>query len=657
MLELKNITKKFDRVIFDNLSIRFPNKGFVLIIGESGCGKSTLFNIILGIESVDEGEIIYNDTILKKENFKEFRKNEIGAIFQDYGLIEYYTIKQNLLLSIMNIKNKITDNDLINILKKVGINKKLNTICKNLSGGEKQRVAIARSLLIDKNIIICDEPSGSLDNENGEKILSFLKEESKERLVICISHNLSYIKKYADYTFDLNLKKYLLNKPKINEHSVNNFYENKRISFFRKLSFSINSLKRRKLRSIISVFSYFLVLIILLISMSLNYSIKNNIDNNFTNYINYNMLEVSVVENINKKDNGIVLTKMKRPDVQVLNDKLKNWDYQLTYNLSDLLKNSIFTKNNKKIEVNFVPFNKISNTNYSIYQNMVDNMDYQKVFVNESAYKLINESVDINIKKSILTYDSFYNKAIDNIDISYELKVVKVIEEFELFEQPTIYYHYQSYKDYLSRITLTNASSLLARKVTIFDRYSSLSLNDESLSSYSYLLWLNQNDVIKLKDLLEKYGYDISSVPLQNKKQIENVLLVATDVINLFLIICFVIVFSLISMIIYSIIRDRKKEIVLYKINGINSNEIRRIICLDSLLISGITIILLISFKDIILKLINEYIKKYILIDDFLQINFYSLLFIIIMALSIGYLFSLIPYFCFNKTKESELIR
>ena len=147
MLKIENIKKSYDRVLFNNLNITFPNKGFFLIIGESGRGKTTLLNIILGIEVPDEGNVIYNNKVLKKDDFLSFRRSEISYVFQDYGLIDYYTIKQNLTLPLISIKNNIKDIDLINALKKVGINKNLNTICKNLSGGEKQRIAIARALL------------------------------------------------------------------------------------------------------------------------------------------------------------------------------------------------------------------------------------------------------------------------------------------------------------------------------------------------------------------------------------------------------------------------------------------------------------------------------------------------------------------------------
>ena len=104
MLELKNLKKSYDRLLFENLSITFPEKGLFFIVGENGCGKSTLFNIILGSEATDEGEVIFDNKILKKYDFLEFRRKNINCIFQNYGLIDYYSIEQTLRIPLMNTK-------------------------------------------------------------------------------------------------------------------------------------------------------------------------------------------------------------------------------------------------------------------------------------------------------------------------------------------------------------------------------------------------------------------------------------------------------------------------------------------------------------------------------------------------------------------------
>ena len=200
MLEIKNLKKEYDRVLFENLDIEFPATGLVLIEGENGCGKTTLFRIILGLEKQDEGSIYYkNMELSSKDDFLMFRKDKVSAILQDYGLIEHLSIKQNIELpSYIKKDSSINIDEIINELD-LKVNK--NNNLKKLSGGEKQKVAIARSLSNEKEIILCDEITSSLDHKSAEKVLKILKKKAKTHLVVIISHDEKNVKKYADYIF------------------------------------------------------------------------------------------------------------------------------------------------------------------------------------------------------------------------------------------------------------------------------------------------------------------------------------------------------------------------------------------------------------------------------------------------------------------------
>lgn len=653
MLKLENISKKYDHILFDKLNINFPNKGFFLVMGESGCGKTTLLNIILGIEFPDEGNVFYNNRVLTKKDFLSFRKNEISYIFQDYGLIEYYSIEQNLSLPLINIKHNIKKQDLIDVLNRVGINKKLNTICKNLSGGEKQRVAIARSILIDKNIILCDEPSGSLDPENGEKVLSILKEISKEKLVICVTHNEEYIEKYADYTYLLDKQKFFSFAPKITNKSIENHYEIKRISIKDQLSFSFKSISRKWVRTSVSIISFSLVLIILLISLSFSLSIKSNLNNYFAQYLNYNMLEVSVKQETQINDSLLSLTKNRRPTIDVLKNNLTNYNYSLTYNLNDLFSQVIVNKN---IQIQFQPFYDLESTNYGYLNNIANKMRYNDVFINQKAYEIIKGNLDITLKKGIITYDKYFNKAIDNIELNINLNIIKVVDEFDLFSIPTIYYNYYSYQKFFSNIVLNNASTLLGRKVTLFDRYSTLSSDEEKLSSYSYLLWVDKSQVLDISQYLSNIGYHIYSIPLDNQNQILNIFDVAKNVILIFLTICFIIVFVLISVIVYSLIIDRSREIVLFKVHGLSNKNIEQIISLDTIIICLISSFISVIVFQFSISFLNKFIEKNLFISNFLQTDLTIILIVIVISLLFGKLFTKIPCHLLLKKKESELI-
>lgn len=188
MLELNNIKKvyKDGTVGIKNVNITLPDKGLVLIVGKSGSGKSTLINMISGMSKPTDGRIIYNGKDIKKVgNYKSI----IGYVFQDFNLIKDLNVIDNINL----IDNKKTD-ELINLL---GINNLKNKKINEISGGEARRVGIARSLNKNALILLCDEPTESLDETNEKEILAALKKISKDILVIVVSHK-DAIKSYAD---------------------------------------------------------------------------------------------------------------------------------------------------------------------------------------------------------------------------------------------------------------------------------------------------------------------------------------------------------------------------------------------------------------------------------------------------------------------------
>lgn len=185
MIELKNITKKYgESIIFDNLSFSFPSKGLVVIKGPSGCGKSTLLNLIGGIDLEYEGKIFFDGKIVSKKEDPIYLKDAVSYVFQEFNLIEQLTVKENLLIKHKKISKKDQ-----NIIKDLKLDLLLNKKVKKLSNGEKQRVAIARSIFSSSEVILLDEPTSSLDKENKEIIFKKLLEEAKDKLIIVVTHD------------------------------------------------------------------------------------------------------------------------------------------------------------------------------------------------------------------------------------------------------------------------------------------------------------------------------------------------------------------------------------------------------------------------------------------------------------------------------------
>ncbi|WP_339318285.1 ATP-binding cassette domain-containing protein [Paenibacillus sp. FSL R10-2734] len=195
MIQIKNLKKTYGQsLIFDDVSFNLPNQGLICLLGASGCGKSTLLNMIAGFDSQYSGDITVWGTSISKLNADElcaYRRDSIGFIFQNYHLLSGYTVLENILLSceLNTLSEEDNKNNAIELLSKLGLSQKTNEKIENLSGGQKQRVAIARALISNPRIVLADEPTGALDRNNSTEIMEILKEISKERLVIVITHD------------------------------------------------------------------------------------------------------------------------------------------------------------------------------------------------------------------------------------------------------------------------------------------------------------------------------------------------------------------------------------------------------------------------------------------------------------------------------------
>lgn len=190
------------------MSINFPDSEFVSILGPSGCGKTTLLNIIGGLDRYTEGDLIINGVstkTYKDRDWDTYRNHSIGFVFQSYNLIPHLTILENVELTVtlggmdkQERKRRAKD-----ALISVGLKEKLNKKPNELSGGQMQRVSIARAIVGEPDIILADEPTGALDTETSESIMKLLKEISKTKLVIMVTHNPSLAYKYSDRIIEM----------------------------------------------------------------------------------------------------------------------------------------------------------------------------------------------------------------------------------------------------------------------------------------------------------------------------------------------------------------------------------------------------------------------------------------------------------------------
>ena len=202
MIEIKNVSKSFgNKKIFENLNITIKNGEFVVFSGVSGCGKTTLLNMIGAIEKVDGGEILVDGVdISKRKNQMKYFKTKVGFLFQNFALVENKTVRENLKFVRNDCKTDLTIEE---ALKEVGLEKEIDSKVYALSGGEQQRAALARLILKKCDIILADEPTGSLDRKNAEAVLNILQKlNEKGKTIVLVTHD-EEIKKRGDRVIEL----------------------------------------------------------------------------------------------------------------------------------------------------------------------------------------------------------------------------------------------------------------------------------------------------------------------------------------------------------------------------------------------------------------------------------------------------------------------
>ena len=283
MLKLDNITKIYEmgdlRVeALKGLSLEFRKSEFVSVLGPSGCGKTTLLNIVGGLDRYTSGDLIINGKStkdFKDKDWDTYRNHSVGFVFQSYNLIPHQTVLENveLALTLSGVSREERRKRAIAVLEKVGLKDKLKSRPNQLSGGQMQRVAIARALVNDPEIILADEPTGALDSGTSVQIMELLKEISKDKLIIMVTHNPELAKQYStrivklldgNLTDDSN--PYVANKKEekllslssdeeLSKKDLKKKNKKKRMSFFTALALSFKNLMTKKGRTLLVSFA------------------------------------------------------------------------------------------------------------------------------------------------------------------------------------------------------------------------------------------------------------------------------------------------------------------------------------------------------------------------------------------------------------------
>lgn len=387
MIEIKNLQKTYNQKdlainALDNISVNLPSKGLVFIVGKSGSGKSTLLNVLGALDSFDSGDIIVeNKSMIQftEEDANDYRNSYVGFVFQEFNLIDEYNVEKNISLGHnFNHDDSAKIDDLLSKvdLKDMG-RRKPNT----LSGGQKQRVAIARALIKNPQILLCDEPTGQLDYETSESIFKLLKEISKDKLVIIVSHDIESAKKYGDRIIKLKDGKIEEDTdPQIITKTDNDLVLKRyKLDFKNTVLLALGFLKTRPIRLFLALFLSILVFVMLCFSDTIgsynqNKVILEHLYENQNDYISYHKKlygKDSENETFNLSSN------MNDEDINFIKNELSLDNYTIVYDDFGITKYNIGQMDN-------------SNVNYSdYYKNSIEGFtEINDDFIKQYNYKL-----------------------------------------------------------------------------------------------------------------------------------------------------------------------------------------------------------------------------------------------------------------------------
>lgn len=700
MLELKNVSKFYYKkgIVssgISKVSLKFDMGEFIAITGESGSGKSTLLNVISGLDTYEEGEMYVNGeetSHYNEEDYEEYRKKYIGNIFQSFNLVNSYTVYQNveLVLLINGETRRSVKHKVIDILKKVDLYKYRHTKVSKLSGGMKQRVAIARCLAKDTPIIIADEPTGNLDSKNAKSVLKLLYEISKYKLVIVVTHNFEQISEYATRRItmhdgsvieDMKLK----DKNEVKEVNTSKFKKTKVISNLRlgiRNTFNIVP----KFLLLTFVYAFVLISIVGVYSAFLELESANNAYNSFFNETDANKRVI-----VKKKDNSSFTNEEINRLKSISNvEKVITNDYVYDYSMSLMDYENIFLDSNfmkleefkGKLKYGRMPLNDNeiivsgSKENYYI-EDMGSELINKEVSINsgsdEIKVKIVGVSVFEKYNWMVTSYvsDKIYNYVenhveqvygttkvfiSDNSQIEYpNIKTSDILSEGQVYISENYSYNCKSYNCMKDSLNIKFSNMYTNKEISLSNVKVYNKNNFKKIFGSEYddmdTIYLSNNDYDKLyknnniyqvslfvkdvrnidktmNELNDYVSFSLNSVK-QDGALVQVIKIVKTIVITVLVIVLFFVSYFVIKL----IMKSRNKYFTTIRILGGSYIEVKRLLQIELLNVTNIVylVFLVISLfikNDII---VSESIKSMLF---YINLKEYVIVYLILSLMS-----------------------
>lgn len=484
MIELTNVSKKYNgRYVLKDVSLTFPRFGLVIINGPSGCGKTTLLNILSTLLSFS-GDISFDGKsyqYLSDDEKEIIRSRKLGFLFQDYKLFEYETVKANIELALdisCGDKKSKKEKRIKDLLRLVGLSKKENQLVSNLSGGEKQRVGLARAIANSPLILLADEPTGNLDEHNSEIVMSLLEKISSSSLVIMVSHDIALSEKYADQIIKMcdgkvvdviyqNKKKHQEYLPVLN---LSHKTKTRLLPFPFLFKHTLHTIKRRKWRTMFITFVTSFGLIGVGLASTLSNIISSNLYRSYSSILDDDRLILSSKQKDISKDiisgteydEVISLAEDYKEDIDYIgvyyaNDFKKMFDYNVTY-----IEKGSQIKPISGLDISSINEFGLISKSLDVYPNKLTTLANDEFIlscpfsvINEMCFQLQIERTTSSFSKYIEHNDLFITFLVSHSAWQYEGSFTLKLKGFCLSNQVLIYHSNPIWNEYILENKLT----------------------------------------------------------------------------------------------------------------------------------------------------------------------------------------------------------
>ena len=653
LFELNKVSRfylidKKKKYVLKDVTLSLSSHGLVTILGKSGSGKSTLLNLLGKIDSPSEGTIYFNNEDINKYKEKDlstYHSQCVSFIFQHYHLLDKQTALYNVMLPMLisGKSRQSAKQEAIILLNEFGLNEDLfNKRCIDLSGGERERIAILRSFINKPLVLLADEPTGALDKTNAVLVMESLKKISEASLVVLVTHNKELAKKYSDRILHMQdgkvikderindiynqKEKVTINKNRPNQAWLNQIVKSNFIKRFKRNIFSISALTIGLVSS----------LLIIGFSNGKEQSILKSMQKQF----DYGSASINKENKIRNPNSPITLIQTIRPSQEEIQELTNEYeDFHICYSYDALLTPYPEISINDAIIEDFAympiySFTDESTNHELLIKGKLPSFDtLNQVVINTKAYNELNKLFKFDCLNSYIRIKDqhSYSYYTNNIETPYItdyftydrlVQIVGVVDEITFLNMPKIYYSFKALDNYLDDTYLNNLSAYdyqISWKQRIIEAQ-----DNEDISSYTCRLFLKDyRSFDKLKTTKEEItDYVITSNALTIEETLFSLVEAASVGMEVFLAIALVGVAMIIGIISFASYNEDIKDSAILLCLGAKRDDIALIYIIESMLLGLIAIVLSFFISFLLTKPINLLINKFTSLIDVIDIPF-----------------------------------